>query len=144
MATSKVSQGLSFSTIVLAVISIFILVLVILFVSRGLGPVGTSINVYSRTDLESAQVACRAYCDTAIATSDSFDAFKRSDYCQRSFAVTVSGAPAANAKCQGPPVSVGCIGTISGGPVSIASTNPFATDDNGGNGILNGCTATNP
>ncbi len=80
---SKKSQGLSFSTIVLAVISIFILVLVILFVSRGFTGLNRPVEQFSQNDYSAAVNSCTVFCREAQATASTLPEFTQSRYCTR-------------------------------------------------------------
>ena len=105
MATTKNSQGLSFSTIVLAVISIFILVLIILFVSGGLKGTSQATDVYVPGEVESARTACVAACSVVQSTARTPQSFLSSDYCQRTF--RIQGTPK---NCKDTEIGVPCEG----------------------------------
>lgn len=88
---SKSSQGLSFSTIVLAVISIFILVLVILFVQGGLTGIRRPIQDISPTTISNARNVCTAFCNEAQATVRTLQDFQNSRYCTKTFLIDKGG-----------------------------------------------------
>lgn len=135
MATSKVSQGLSFSTIVLAVISIFILVLVILFVSGGLKGTSQATDVYVPGELESARTACNAACNVVQSTARFPENFVNSDYCKRTFrfSTDAAGDPGHNCYEAAPSINVNCNGFQIQG-ISIDGKDSTANND------LLGCT----
>ncbi len=92
MFNHKKSQGLSFSTIVLAVISIFILVLVIIFVSKGFVGINRPVEQFTPTEVSAAQQACTVFCREAQATVRTEQDFKNSRYCTKTFLIDRSGS----------------------------------------------------
>jgi len=86
------SQGLPFSTIVLAIISILILVLIVFFVTGGFGKIAGITQRYTPTTIQEARTQCRALLTEAqmrIANSLNPAAdFPNTDYCKIKFNVT--------------------------------------------------------
>jgi len=86
------SQGLPFSTIVLAVISILILVLVVFFVTGGFSKLFPITQRYTVTSIEAARAEClkllsQAQMTTQISENPT-ETFKDTEYCKAKFNIT--------------------------------------------------------
>jgi len=84
-------QGLPLSFIVIAAISALVLILVVAFTVGGLGGFFKQITIVGGgEELSAVQTACSTACTNAQTTATTLDAFKRSDYCRRTFAVDLN------------------------------------------------------
>jgi len=86
------SQGLPFSTIVLAVISILILVLIVFFVTGGFGRIAGITQRYAPTSIQEARTQCQhllAEAQMRLSTSLNPQAdFPNTEYCKIRFNIT--------------------------------------------------------
>jgi len=86
------SQGLPFSTIVLAIISILILVLIVFFVTGGFGRIAGVTQRYTPSDINTIRAQCQQLLTEAhMRLSNSLNPavdFPNTDYCKIKFNVT--------------------------------------------------------
>jgi len=86
------SQGLPFSTIVLAIISILILVLIVFFVTGGFGRIAGVTQRYTPTTLQEARTQCqKLLTDAQMMLTNSLNPeadFPNTDYCKIKFNIT--------------------------------------------------------
>jgi len=86
------SQGLPFSTIVLAIISILILVLIVFFVTGGFGRIAGVTQRYAPSTLQEARAQCQhLLAEARITLANSLNPtvdFPNTDYCRVKFNVT--------------------------------------------------------
>jgi len=99
------NQGLPFSTIVLAIISILILVLIVFFVTGGVSRLFPTAQRYMVTNVETARSECqKLLTDAQMATQTSDDpdgTFRNSNYCKTQF--NINGT---SYKCFDPKIGV--------------------------------------
>ncbi len=88
-AATKKTQGLSFNTIVLAVIALLVLIVIILFVTGGAARFSQSFRSAETTDIEDARNQCRLLCSRVKLNAQSAADLQSSEYCQKAFAIDV-------------------------------------------------------
>ncbi|RIB35459.1 MAG: hypothetical protein BXU00_01700 [Candidatus Nanoclepta minutus] len=101
-------QGLPFSTIVLAIISVLILVLIVFFVTGGFSRIFPATTQYIVTDIQTARTKCQqlladAQLRLSASTNPNSD-FKQTEYCKVQF--NISSISKEALKCFSPEIGV--------------------------------------
>lgn len=81
------NQGLPFSTIVLAIISVLVLVIIVLFFTGAFSRIGPSVTKTAPDTVTQAQAACQEYW-SAAEQSTSTEMFLSSQYCTAAFNIS--------------------------------------------------------